>query len=99
MWSDICKQNGPNDSIVYVMQAVKGSKNYTYIGKTLNTMAKRYPAGPNHGLKLVWDLYAAGGDGMWVSLYNVSNPCLVEGWCYQVAVNNKLDLANAQDPS
>lgn len=98
VWADILKAAGTNDSIVYIIQCTNGSKAQTYIGKTLNTLAKRYAAGPKGGLKLIFDACKP-TSLMSATLYNCSNPCLVEGWCFQVANDLKMDLANLADPS
>lgn len=100
VWADVLAGCGVNNGIVYVAQAIKGASAITYVGKTLNTMKQRYPANPTGGLLLVFNAFSAGGaDSISFTLYNVSHPCLVEGWCYQLAVNQKLNLANVQDPS
>lgn len=104
MWSRIRDVNGLNDGICYVATATVGNRSWTYVGKTLNTMAARYPNGPEGGLGVVFDRYAENGtEALAIALYNVSNPALVEGWCYQVATDRaKLPtyiLTNIQDPS
>lgn len=99
IWHAITSINAANDGITYVIRTARGGSQLVYVGKTLNTMAKRYPNGPAGGLKLVFDLYDKGNAMMDVTLYNNSHPSLVEGWCYQVAVSLKLNLANVQDPS
>lgn len=103
VWADIVAQNGANDSITYVITATVGAKQLTYVGKTLNRMGGRYPAGPTGGLKLVFDLYNDGKASAMLdcTLYNVSHPALVELWCYQL-LQTKVkpeQIANNQDPS
>lgn len=100
IWNTILAQNSVNDSIIYIITVTRGSKQLTYVGKTLNTLKKRYPAGPTGGLKLVFDLFREGTDDMLdCVLYNASHPALVELWCYQILVNRRINLANYQDPS
>lgn len=99
IWNDLLHLNGANDSIVYVVTATRGSNQLTYVGKTLNKLGGRYPAGPLGGLKLVFDLYAQGSAMLDCSLYNCSHPALVELWCYQLLMDRKFKLANLMDPS
>jgi hypothetical protein len=101
LWADIIKKNGTSDSLVYVMTATKGGAQKTYVGKTLNKLSGRYPApaGPVGGLKIVTDMFQGGGDSLACTLYNVSHPALVEGWCYQILMDKGFNLANLQDPS
>ena len=99
IWSRIREINDVNDSIIYIITATRGRDQITYVGKTLNTLHRRYPNGPTGGLKLVFDLYNKGGAMLDCVLYNASHPALVELWCYQILVDKGINLANRQDPS
>ena len=100
IWDDVAESSANNDSITYICVAYSGSSALAYVGKTLNTMAKRYPKGPAGGLGLVFAFYEHGKyERIDWALYNNSHPALIEGWCYQLLVDQKIPLANQQDPS
>jgi hypothetical protein len=100
IWEDILKRSGGSDGQTYIIGAMwGGAGNLVYVGKTLNSLAKRYPKGPTGGLELVFEAYLAKPEKMICVLYNTSHPGLVEGWCYQILLDKKYNLANQQDPS
>jgi hypothetical protein len=98
-WDYILKASGTNDSIVYVASVLKGYQQQVYVGKTLGTFSNRYRKGATGGLLKVFDFYDPKGDILDCTLYNVSYPALVEGWCYQILMDKKISVTNIQDPS
>lgn len=101
IWANACIQQGNSDGTVYVFQVTSGSQQYTYIGKTLGTLKSRYGGKipVDGGLSAALSQYQPGRATVSLSIYNVSNPALVEGWCFQWAQSLKLNLTNKQDPS
>lgn len=100
IWNAIMAAAGTNDDLIYIVCVVKGSTAYAYVGKTSQTLAKRYPKGPKGGLELVFDKHAPGASYMSCALYQSSQPAFVEGWCYQLLEKIKgLKLMNKIDPN
>ncbi len=102
IWEEIISAGANHNGMTYIISVKTNAQQLTYIGKTLNTMKERYGQqvdAVKGGLKLVFDGYIKGKSFLECTLYNVSHPALVEGWCYQIAEDKKWDLANKQDPS
>lgn len=87
--------------LVYVFIAVQGSTAKGYVGKAASTLSARYTAaGPNAGgLQQTFAFYANRPDIMNVTIYGTTHPCFIEGWCFQVAMNNNYQLFNIIDPN
>lgn len=98
-WEDIKAVNNVHTGIVYVVSAYSGSSAFTYVGKTLNTMAIRYPAGPNGGLGLVFAQNTKSLESMRCVLINTGNPTAMEGMLYQYMLKGGHKLTNMQDPN
>jgi hypothetical protein len=85
--------------VTYIVMSTTGSVQTSYIGKTLNTMTKRYPSGPaKGGIFNVFSSYSS-VSVMDVTLYFTTHPSLTEGWCYNYAQTQKLLLQNIVDPN
>ena len=104
IWDDIKSKGIPThtDSITYIIRVVTGGSSLTYVGKTLNTLARRYPGEVGDitgGLKLVFDTFLPGDSTVECVLYNCSHPALIENLCYQYLEAKDYELANKTDPS
>ncbi|PIT05402.1 hypothetical protein TSA1_35175 [Bradyrhizobium nitroreducens] len=96
-WQKILDAGGKNDGITYIINVIKSGKQWAYVGKTLGTFKSRYTNGPTGGLLQVFKFYDP-KDILDCTLYNVSHPALMEGWCYQVLAAKKYNVTNVQDP-
>lgn len=85
--------------ITYIVKTTRGSTPKNYLGKTIYSLAKRYPKGPDTGgLGAAFAEYEKGNASMDVTLYWTTNPSLVEGWCYAIALSQHIALENVMDP-
>jgi hypothetical protein len=98
-WGQILHASDSNDSLTYIINVIKSSKQLAYVGKTLGTFKTRYPNVPTTGgLAEVAKFYDP-KDILECTLYNLSYPALGEGWCYQLIKAKKFNVTNIQDPS
>lgn len=98
-WTQILQASDTNDGIAYVVNVIKSSKQWAYVGKTLGAFKNRYPSGPTGGLEEVFKSYNPKDSMLECALYNASHPALIEGWCYQILAAKKYSVTNIQDPS
>ncbi len=101
IWDAIKDVDRVSDGITYVIGVINGGASLAYVGKTTQTLAKRYAGGRTGGLKAVFDYYQEniGTSFMECTLYNTSNAAFIEGWCYQLLHDHGIRLTNIQDPN
>jgi len=102
--SDTGIQGGSSLSIVYIAIASDNTKRYTYIGKAVRDLKTRYSAsGPNSGgMQQCFTTCFENNKNatsMDVTIYATANPCLIEGWCVDMAINRGFTLLNVIDPN
>lgn len=96
--------NKGKPGITYVFYVFGGTKPLVYVGKSLNTIADRYPGAlpASGGMKLLTDTYDADTKaklGMHVCIYQSGNPTLIEGLIFDklTQVKSQLDIINLHD--
>lgn len=102
--SDTAITGGGDLSIVYAAISSDNTKRYTYIGKAAKDLKTRYSAGgPNSGgmQQCFVDCFEnnKNATSMDVTIYATGNPCLIEGWCVDMALNKGFTLLNKLDPN
>mgnify|MGYP000098905030 CR=1 FL=1 len=102
--NDTSIQGGGSLSIVYVAISSDNTRRYTYIGKAARDLRTRYSAaGPNSGgmQQCFYNYFENNNNAtsMDITIYATGNPCLIEGWCVDMAINKGFTLLNVIDPN